>query len=118
MLLSSLSIWAANLFGAYWGFKEVAGSKLTFTGGIIGLLFDTMFFPLGGMLVFSSGLILYASLFTGAETRFLLTTPARADQIFATKFQSAVVFSSWAFLVIGGPILIAYGVTFNVPWYF
>ena len=77
-----------------------------------------MFFTLGGMLVFSSGLILYASLFTGPEAKFLLTTPARADQIFATKFQAAVVFSGWAFLVLGGPILVAYGLVFDVPWPF
>ncbi len=77
-----------------------------------------MFFTLGGMLVFSTGLILYASLFTGAETRFLLTTPAWADQIFAVKFQGAVAFSSWAFMILGTPILIAYGITFGVPWHF
>jgi ABC-2 type transport system permease protein len=70
------------------------------------------------MLVFSTGLVLYAGLFNGAETRFLLATPARADQIFAMKFQSAVAFSSWAFVVLGGPILIAYGIVFGAPWYF
>ena len=48
-------------------------------------LFDSLFFKCwAAMLVFSTGLILYASLFTGAEAKFLLTTAARADQIFAT----------------------------------
>ena len=32
------------------------------------------------LLVFSGGLILYASLFTSPETNFLLSTPARADE--------------------------------------
>ena len=76
MILSCFIIWGALFFAAYWGFKEVVASKLSFTGSIVGLVFDSMFFTLGGMLVFSTGLILYASLFTGAETRFLLTTPA------------------------------------------
>ena len=67
-------------------------------GPIVGGLFDLLFFTLGGMLVFSTGIILYASLFTAPEARFLLATPARADRIFATKFQAAVAFSSWAFL--------------------
>lgn len=82
------------------------------------LVLNTMFFALGSMLVFSSGLIQYASLFTGAETRFLLTTPARADQIFAAKFQTAIAYSSWAFVVLGFPILLAYGIRFQVHWHF
>src|SRR5262249_59557128 len=49
---------------------------------------------------------------------FLLSGPARADQVFAYKFQGAVIFSSWAFLLLGSPILIAYGLAFSVPWYF
>jgi len=107
------------VFGlSYGGFQLVSDSSVPFAGRIIEVLFDAMFFTLGGMLIFSSGLIQYASLFTAPETRFLLCSPARADQIFASKFQSAVAFSSWAFLVLGAPIFIAYGVTFGVPWYF
>src|SRR5262249_4078479 len=34
------------------------------------------------------------------------------------KFQGAVAFSSWAFLLLGGPILIAYGLVCRGPWYF
>jgi ABC-2 type transport system permease protein len=62
--------------------------------------------------------ILYASLFTSPEARFLLATPARADRIFATKFQAAIAFSSWAFLILGVPILVSYGLVAGVPWYF
>src|SRR5438045_8170306 len=77
-----------------------------------------MFFTLGVMLVFSTGIILYASLFTAPEARYLLTTPARADRIFAAKFQAAVAFSSWAFLILGLPILVAYGAVAGVPWHY
>jgi ABC-2 type transport system permease protein len=118
MVLSSAVICALVFYASYEGFRLLGQTRLPRTGGIIGLLFDAMFFTLGGMLVFSTGLILYASLFTGAETRFLLTTPAYADQIFALKFQGAIGFSSWAFIILGGPILIAYGAVFGVPWYF
>jgi len=118
MVSCSAVIWLALYAGAIWGFGLISHSPMTPVGGIMELLLGTMFLTLGGMLIVSTGLILYASLFTGAEAKFLLTTPARADQIFAMKFQSAIVFSSWAFVVLGGPILIAYGVTFSVPWYF
>ena len=78
-----------------------------------------LFLSLGVLLIFSSGLILYGSLFTAPETAFLLSPPARADQVFAYKFQAAVGLSSWAFLLLGRPIvLVAYGLVCQVPWYF
>src|SRR5207302_1912496 len=42
------------------------------------------------------------------------------EHIFAHKFQSAVGFSSWAFVLLGSPILIAYGLEIEggAPWYF
>jgi ABC-2 type transport system permease protein len=104
---------------SYGGFRflnEVG--RLPPDGRIVGLLLALLFFALGVLLVFSTGLILYGSLFTAAETAFLLATPARSDQVFAYKFQGAVGFSSWAFLLLGGPILIAYGLVCHAPWHF
>ena len=68
------------------------------------------------LLIFSSGIILYSSLFSSAESAFLLSTPAPADQVFAYKFQGAVAFSSWAFVLLGSPVLIAYGMAIRGPW--
>lgn len=116
MVLCSVLVWAAVFGVAYYGFGRLVEDQIPQV--ILELLFNAMFVTLGGMLVFSTGLVLYAGLFNGAETRFLLATPARADQIFATKFQSAVTFASWAFVVLGGPILIAYGIQYGAPWYF
>jgi ABC-2 type transport system permease protein len=99
-------------------FGQLATNNIPFKGAIVGSLFDLLFFTLGGMLVFSTGVILYASLYTSPEARFLLSTPARADHVFATRFQGAVGFSSWAFVALGVPIFLAYGVTAGVPWWF
>jgi ABC-2 type transport system permease protein len=110
---------AAFVFGlSAFGFLELFGFKIPTKGLIVAGLFDLMFFTLGVMLLFSTGIILYASLFVSSETRFLLTTPARADRIFAAKFQDAVLFSSWGFVVLGMPVLVAYGMTAGVPLYF
>src|SRR5206468_11398196 len=100
----------------YEGFWLLQRQNIPFSGRIVGTLFDFLFLALAVLLVFSGGIILYSSLFTSAETAFLLSTPARADQVFAYKFQMAVAFSSWAFLLLGLPILIAYGLVFHVPW--
>jgi len=99
-------------------FDQLATNNIPLKGAIGATLFDLLFFTLGGMLVFSTGIILYASLFTAPEAAFLLATPARADHVFATKFQGAVAFSSWAFVILGVPIFLAYGLTAGVPWYF
>jgi len=99
-------------------FNELAVNKIPFKGAIVEALFDLLFFTLGTMLIFSTGIILYASLFTSPEARFLLCSPARADHIFATKFQSAVAFSSWGFVILGVPIFVGYGIISGVPWYF
>jgi ABC-2 type transport system permease protein len=99
-------------------FNELRVNRIPFKGAIVEALFDLLFFTLGTMLIFSTGIILYASLFTSPEAHFLLCSPARADHIFATKFQSAVGFSSWGFVILGVPIFVGYGIVSGVPWYF
>jgi|SRR5579883_288055 len=118
-MLATSAIVAAFTFGiSLYLFNELAVNKIPFKGAIVEALFDLLFFTLGTMLIFSTGIILYASLFTSPESRFLLCSPARADHIFATKFQSAVAFSSWGFIILGVPIFVGYGLVSGVPWYF
>jgi ABC-2 type transport system permease protein len=116
--LASLIV-AGTVGAAGWeGFHLLQSRDIPFAGGIIGILFDFLFLSLFVMLFFSTGIIVYGSLFSSPETAFLLSTPARADHIFAFKFQTAIAFSSWAFLLLGGPILIAYGVVYTRSWHF
>jgi ABC-2 type transport system permease protein len=113
VVLCSLVICLFVFFVSWEGFRFLSQQGLELGGGIVGMLFDLMFLALAGLLVFSSGLILYASLFNSPEAGFLLSTPATADQIFAFKFQGALAFSSWAFLLLGGPVLVAYGLVYR-----
>jgi ABC-2 type transport system permease protein len=116
--LASLIV-AGTVGAASWeGFHLLQSRDIPFAGGIIGILFDFLFLSLFVMLFFSTGIIVYGSLFSSPETTFLLSTPARADHIFAYKFQTAMAFSSWAFLLLGGPILIAYGIVYTRSWHF
>ena len=118
MIGTSLGVAAFTYGVGMYGFYQLALIDLPAKGLIVASLFDLLFFTLGGMLVFSTGIILYASLFTAPEARFLLSTPARADHIFAARFRHAVVLSSWAFVVLGVPIFVAWGIISGVPWYF
>jgi ABC-2 type transport system permease protein len=119
ILLCSFIVWGivfAISWGGFFFLQSEVGVPLT--GDIVGILLDVLFLSLAVLLIFSSGLILYGSLFASAETAFLLSKPVAADRVFAYKFQGAVAFSSWAFLLLGTPILIAYGIVAEAPWYF
>jgi ABC-2 type transport system permease protein len=116
--LSSLLV--GGFVGAisWFGFYELNARDIPFSGAIIGVLFDFLFLSLSLMLFFSTGIIVYSGLFHSPETAFLLTTPARADHVFAYKFQTAIGFSSWAFVLLGLPVLAAYGLVYAVSWHF
>jgi len=68
--------------------------------------------------VFSSGVILYGSLFRSREIAFLLPPPARTGRVFLHKFHEAILLSSWGFVLLGSPALLAYGVVAGSPWYY
>ncbi len=117
--LVSLLVWSFVFGVSYAGFDFVHREvKLPMTGEIISIVINMMFLTLGVLLIFSSGLILFGSLFASPETVFLLSKPIRDDRVFAYKFQGAVAFSSWAFLLLGMPVLLAYGLVGEAPWHF
>ena len=81
-------------------------------------VYNVFFVSLMVMLLISSAIILYSGLFCTPEASFLLTTPARPARIVLHKFQEAIFFSCWGFLLLGSPMLIAYGVEARSPWYY
>jgi ABC-2 type transport system permease protein len=81
-------------------------------------VFGVFFAALTVMLVFSSAIILYSSLFRSREAAFLLALPARTERVFLHKFQEAIVLSSWGFVLLGSPLLAAYGIVARAPWYY
>jgi ABC-2 type transport system permease protein len=81
-------------------------------------VYNVFFLALTVMLTMSSAIITYGNLFRGDEIAHLLTLPARAERIVLFKFQEGVVFSCWGFMLLGTPMLIAYGVTSAAPWYY
>lgn len=85
---------------------------------IIEAVFNTFFFTLMLMLVFSSSVIFYGSLFRSQEIGFLLTLPIRDERIFLHRFHQAVLLSSWGFFLLGSPMLLAFGIVTGAPWYY
>jgi ABC-2 type transport system permease protein len=81
-------------------------------------VFSIFFASLTLMLVVSTGIILYGGLFRSAEVQFLFSLPVRSERIFLHKFQEAMLLSSWGFLLLGTPMLVAYGSVEHSGWYY
>lgn len=112
-------LWAALFWLFLRGFQFLS---TTVPGDVheetVRIVFGVFFVTMMVMLTFSTGIILYSSLFRSREVAFLLTIPSRVDRIFLHKFQEAVLLSSWAFILLGSPVLLAYGIVAGAPWYY
>jgi ABC-2 type transport system permease protein len=120
VVVLTTSLWGAMFWMFDMGFADLhtAISQPETYARMVGAMFGTFFAALILMLVFSSGIILYSSLFCAREITFLLTIPARTERVFLYKFQEAMILSSWGFVLLGSPILLAYGVVEHAPWYY
>jgi len=107
----SLVFWG-SLFGIFY---EAFHFLEDLHADVIPMLFNAFFLSLMVMLVFSSGILLYSGLYTSREARLLLTLPSTADAIFAHVFQESIWFSSWGFVLLGSPMLVAYGLVHEAP---
>ncbi len=76
---------------------------------VINRLFSLYFLAMGLMLIASSLVTAYATIFRSEEIPFLLTRPFDAVQIITYKFYEATALSSWAFFFIILPFIAAYG---------
>ena len=110
IIFCSLIFWT-GLFGLFFKGFQFIGIYVDLVNTIIEYLFGMFFLSLLIMLFFSTGILTYTGLFQSREATYLLTTPASADRIFAYKFFEAIGYSSWGFVLLGSPMLVAYGIT-------
>jgi ABC-2 type transport system permease protein len=114
-------IWGSLFILSWMGFHYVRTQLATappFRDWLIELLGNWLFLAFTVLMVFSTGLLLYGSLFRAAETGYLLTAPVDPDHIFAYKLQEAITFSGWAFFLLGTPLLVAFGIEMAAEWLF
>ncbi|WP_231749644.1 putative ABC transporter permease subunit [Tautonia plasticadhaerens] len=117
VVVCSAVFWAGLFLLFFEGFRFL-DDYVQVTNEIVEYLFSVFFLSLLIMLLASTGIILYASLFRSREAYFLLATPAPEDRVFSHKFIEAMAFSSWGFLLLGSPMMVAYGITSMAPWPF
>ncbi|MCS7337009.1 MAG: hypothetical protein NZ739_02050 [Verrucomicrobiae bacterium] len=87
-------------------------------GALIERLLYLLFALLFALLLLSNLVVSYTNLFRNREALFLLTAPVPVETVFRWKFIESVLLASWAFLFLVSPLLVAYGVTNEVPWHF
>ena len=113
------SIGLSYLFYHAFGFLQTTiGSDSSLQFQTVRAVFNVFFAALMGMLIVSSGIILYGSLYCTPESSFLHTLPVRSERLAIFKFQEAMFFSSWGFLLLSGPMLISYGAVERAPWHY
>ncbi len=71
---------------------------------ILEIFFFTLFF----MILTSQALFAYGAYFRSKETNYLRTLPVSADTLFAWEFWQSLLLSSWTFVFVSVPMLIAY----------
>jgi ABC-2 type transport system permease protein len=115
--LALVAILSAMFWGSLYGlFVEAFRFLDSLHAEVISLLFNAFFSSLMVMLVFSAGILMYGSLYCSSESRLLLTLPVRAETIVAHKFHEALWFSCWGFVLLGSPMLVAYGTVRQAAW--
>lgn len=83
------------------GAEELQGDLLQF-------VFSMFFLALFLMLIFSNVIISFGSLSKSPETSFLMAMPLSRDRVYVYKLLEAMLFSSWAFLALGVPLMLSY----------
>ncbi len=81
---------------------------------ILALFFVAIFF----MLIFSNIIVSFSTLYMDKELEFLIALPLNFRSIFLTKFGETIIFSSWAFVFLGGPFLLSFAQVRGVSFWF
>ncbi len=81
-------------------------------------LISVGFLAFGLMLFVSNFVSGISTLYKSTETQFLISSPINHRSTFWLKFSDNIFFSSWATVVIGIPLFLAYSIVFEISWYY
>lgn len=81
-------------------------------------LFVHFFLVLAVMLAFSNAILSFGALFGRDEATYLLALPVRARGVVWVKWVEGMTLSSWSFLLLGLPLMMAVAANSEVSWYY
>ncbi|NBV46173.1 MAG: hypothetical protein EBR86_11200 [Planctomycetia bacterium] len=112
VVLLSATFWLTLFFLFREGFAFLALIRVD----VAALLFNTFFSTLLLLVLFSTGILAYAGLYTSREARLLLTLPVRPAAVFTHIFRESLWFAGWGFILLGSPMLVAFGQVRGAGW--
>lgn len=92
-----------------WGFVGVVTNQH---------IFVNFFFLLAIMLTFSNAILTFSTLYGQHEAAHLLAMPLKSRQVVLVKWIEGLALSSWSFLLLGVPLMLAIAANSDVRWYF
>jgi len=91
--------------------------KIEAFGGILNdKMISLLFFTLFILVVLSTILVAYTTVFLARETEFYFQHPIPPRTVLSTKLAEAIAFSSWASLFLCLPVLVSFGWLRKAPW--
>lgn len=78
-------------------------------------VYNVFFLSLLLMLTVSSGILYYAAIYTSPDVALLLTVPVRPRRLALEKFLETTLLACWGFVLLGSPLLVAYGLVTGAP---
>ena len=81
-------------------------------------IFINFFFILSVMLVFSNAIIAYSAFFGREEAGHLMTMPVLTRHVAFVKWLEGIGLSSWSFMLLGVPLMLAVSQQRDVAWHF
>ncbi len=113
--VAGIGFWLGVFLTSLSGFGFVQRYLEELAGMLTESLLSLFFLFLGAMLVFSNAIITFGSLYRSKETEFLLSCPVPEENVFGYRLMESLAFSSWAFLVLGLPLMLGYAVATGSP---
>ena len=107
---AGLGFWLGVFLVSVSGFGFVERNLEEMAPMLMETLLSMFFLFLGAMLAFSNAIISFGGLYRSKETAFLLSCPLGEESVFGYRLVESLTFSSWAFLVLGLPLMLGYGV--------
>lgn len=81
-------------------------------------IFVHFFLVLAVMLAFSNAILAFSSLYGRREAGHLLAMPVQPRQVVCLKWLEGMFLSSWSFMLLGVPLMLAVARSTTVEWYY
>ncbi len=81
-------------------------------------VFHVFFVAMTVLLAFSAAILAYGALFSRPEPSFLLATPNSPRHVVTVMYLETLFFASWSLVLLGIPLMVAFGQVQKLPWHF